>query len=40
MLGLGAQIAAGLFYVLSRYHRHALLLVIVCIVLRAFSLLL
>jgi len=33
LLGLGAQIAAGLFYVLSRYHRHALLLVIVCIVL-------
>jgi phosphatidylglycerophosphate synthase len=33
VLGLSAQIAAGLCYVLSRYNRYALLLVIVCIVL-------
>ncbi|HEV2136690.1 MAG TPA: CDP-alcohol phosphatidyltransferase family protein [Terracidiphilus sp.] len=32
-LGLGAQIAAGLFFALARYHRSALLLVIVCIAL-------
>jgi archaetidylinositol phosphate synthase len=30
-LGFGAQIAAGVFYAISRYHRFALLLVIVCI---------
>lgn len=33
ILGLCAQVAAGLFYALSRYNRYALLLVIVCIVL-------
>ena len=33
LLGLSAQIAAGLFYALSRYNRYALLSVIVCIVL-------
>jgi archaetidylinositol phosphate synthase len=33
LLGLGAQIAAGICYALSRYDRRALLLVIVCIVL-------
>jgi phosphatidylglycerophosphate synthase len=33
VLGLSAQIAAGIFYALSRYNRYALLLVIVCIVL-------
>jgi archaetidylinositol phosphate synthase len=32
-LGLGAQIAAGAFYALSRYNRLALLLVILCLVL-------
>jgi len=32
-LGLSAQIAAGLFYALSRYNRLALLLVILCLVL-------
>lgn len=32
-LGLGAQIAAGVFYALSRYNRLALLLVIFCLVL-------
>ncbi len=32
-LGLGAQIAAGIFYALARYDRRTLLLVIVCIVL-------
>jgi len=32
-LGLGAQIAAGIFYSLARYNRVALLLVIFCIVL-------
>ncbi|HEV2322532.1 MAG TPA: CDP-alcohol phosphatidyltransferase family protein [Terracidiphilus sp.] len=32
-LGFGAQIAAGVFYALSRYHRLALLLVIVCLAL-------
>jgi len=31
LLGLGAQIGAGIFYAISRYRRHALLLVIVCI---------
>ncbi len=33
LLGLGAQIAAGIFYALSRYDRHLLWLVIVCIAL-------
>ena len=33
ILGLGAQIAAGLLYGLSRYQRYALLLVCVCLVL-------
>ena len=32
-LGLGAQIAAGVFYALSRYNRLSLLLVIFCLVL-------
>jgi hypothetical protein len=33
LLGLSAQIVAGLFYALSRYNRYALLLVIVCLAL-------
>jgi phosphatidylglycerophosphate synthase len=33
LLGLCAQIAAGLFYALSRYNRYALLLVILCLAL-------
>jgi len=33
LLGLSAQIAAGLFYALSRYNRFALLLVILCLAL-------
>lgn len=33
LLGLGAQIAAGVCYALTRYDRRALLLVIVCLVL-------
>ncbi len=33
LLGLGAQIAGGLFYALARFDRRALLLVIVCIAL-------
>jgi archaetidylinositol phosphate synthase len=33
VLGLCAQVGAGVFYALSRYHRRALLLVIVCLVL-------
>lgn len=33
ILGLGAQIAAGLAYILARYDRRALLLVILCIAL-------
>jgi phosphatidylglycerophosphate synthase len=33
VLGLSAQIAAGVFYALSRYNRLALLLVIVCVAL-------
>jgi phosphatidylglycerophosphate synthase len=33
ILGLVAQIAAGLFYALSRYNRYALLLVILCLAL-------
>jgi phosphatidylglycerophosphate synthase len=32
-LGLSAQIAAGIFYALSRYHRYSLLMVIVCLAL-------
>ena len=33
VLGLSAQIGAGVFYALSRYHRYALVAVIVCLVL-------
>jgi phosphatidylglycerophosphate synthase len=33
LLGLGAQVAAGVFYALSRFNRYTLLLVIVCLVL-------
>lgn len=33
ILGLSAQIGAGLFYALSRYNRYTLLLVILCLVL-------
>jgi len=33
LLGLGAQVAAGILYALSRYNRYALLLVILCIAL-------
>jgi phosphatidylglycerophosphate synthase len=33
ILGLCAQVAAGIFYALSRFNRYALLLVIVCIAL-------
>ncbi len=33
LLGLGAQVAAGIFYALSRINRYALLLVILCIAL-------
>ncbi len=33
ILGLTAQIAAGIFYALSRYNRRALLVVILCIIL-------
>ena len=33
LLGLGAQVGAGICYALSRYNRYALLLVIVCLVL-------
>lgn len=33
LLGLSAQIGAGIFYALSRYNRYALLLVILCLVL-------
>jgi archaetidylinositol phosphate synthase len=33
VLGLSAQIGAGICYAVSRYERHALLLVIVCVVL-------
>ena len=33
VLGLSAQIGAGIFYVLSRYNRYALVVVIVCVVL-------
>jgi archaetidylinositol phosphate synthase len=37
MLGLAAQVGAGLFYALSRYNRYALLLVILCIALNWFG---
>jgi archaetidylinositol phosphate synthase len=37
VLGLGAQVGAGIFYALSRYDRRALLLVIVCVVLNWFG---
>jgi phosphatidylglycerophosphate synthase len=37
MLGLTAQVGAGLFYALSRYNRYALLLVILCIALNWFG---
>jgi phosphatidylglycerophosphate synthase len=33
VLGLSAQVGAGVFYALSRYNRYALLLVIICIAL-------
>jgi archaetidylinositol phosphate synthase len=33
LLGLGAQVAAGIFYALTRYSRYALLLVVLCIAL-------
>jgi phosphatidylglycerophosphate synthase len=37
VLGFTAQIAAGIFYVLARYNRRALLLVIFCLVLNWFG---
>lgn len=37
ILGLGAQVGAGVFYALSRYNRFALLLVILCLVLNWFG---
>ncbi|HEX3372767.1 MAG TPA: CDP-alcohol phosphatidyltransferase family protein [Edaphobacter sp.] len=37
VLGLGAQIGAGVGYALSRYNRYALLLVILCLVLNWFG---
>ena len=37
VLGLGAQIGAGVFYALSRYSRWTLLLVVVCLVLNWFG---
>jgi archaetidylinositol phosphate synthase len=37
VLGLTAQIGAGVGYALSRYNRHALLLVILCLVLNWFG---
>jgi phosphatidylglycerophosphate synthase len=37
ILGLAAQIGAGACYALSRYHRNALLLVILCVVLNWFG---
>jgi archaetidylinositol phosphate synthase len=37
LFGLCAQLTAGLFYALSRYHRRALLLVILCIALNWFG---
>ena len=32
LLGLSAQIGAGLFYALARYNRYALLIVILCLI--------
>lgn len=37
VLGLGAQIGAGVFYALARYNRYALLLVILCLALNWFG---
>jgi archaetidylinositol phosphate synthase len=37
VLGLGAQIGAGVSYALSRYNRYALLVVILCVVLNWFG---
>ena len=37
LLGLGAQIGAGVSYALSRYNRYALVLVILCLVLNWFG---
>jgi phosphatidylglycerophosphate synthase len=37
LLGLGAQIGAGVFYALARFNRYALLLVIVCLALNWFG---
>jgi archaetidylinositol phosphate synthase len=37
LLGFAAQISAGAAYVLSRYHRYALLLVILCVALNWFG---
>lgn len=37
LLGFAAQLAAGLFYALSRYDRRALLIVILCLVLNWFG---
>jgi phosphatidylglycerophosphate synthase len=37
LLGLGAQIGAGVFYALSRFNRYALLLVILCLALNWFG---
>jgi phosphatidylglycerophosphate synthase len=37
LLGLGAQIGAGVFYAMSRFNRYALLLVILCLALNWFG---
>jgi len=37
LLGLGAQIGAGVFYAVARFNRYALLLVIVCLALNWFG---
>lgn len=37
LLGLGAQIGAGVFYALARFNRYALLLVILCLALNWFG---
>jgi phosphatidylglycerophosphate synthase len=37
LLGLGAQIGAGVFYAVSRFNRYALLLVILCLALNWFG---
>src|SRR6266478_8641422 len=37
ILGLSAQVGAGLFYALSHYNRYALLVVILCLVLNWFG---